>query len=490
VQAAADGTYQLRTDVTGLVELQFTGVDHSAHSVPLLLDKQASLRLDVRLQHNQYVRDLSGVKIIGDFSNFSTENGIFFKKRSDGTYGFTLAVSAPIFKYQLAGFERSGRTVNGPLADRYEYDNDGDYRSLLLPQKGKVQIVLDPRKLVRSTVGPVIAFDPQNQWRKTFTEIIDDLSQESAKFKEYVQTAVASGKDGGQAARSYDWAPANTRFEQRLETTTDPLLRQTILATYFMLGGTNKSVTVAKQAIAEVPPTSPLWQLGPPAMRAPFAVAHQDSAGEAYVQRAINEHPSEAVRTFLLFEGLMTATYASRPDKARSYYDRLVSDYPSSPYATMARERFSPDRKVTTGNPLPSFALPSLQDSTTTYSNATFAGKFLLIDFWAVWCKPCINEMRTLHEIYQKYHPKGLEVLSLSFDRARSDVDEFRRTKWPMPWHHVYVAGGFESATAKTFEVLGIPKPILVDGSGTIVATEAELRGENLDKTLARFLGK
>jgi len=58
-----------------------------------------------------------------------------------------------------------------------------------------------------------------------------------------------------------------------------------------------------------------------------------------------------------------------------------------------------------------------------------------------------------------------------------------------MPWLHAFVEKGFESDLAKRFEVMGIPKPILVDENGNILALETDLRGENLEKTLEKFLG-
>ncbi len=61
--------------------------------------------------------------------------------------------------------------------------------------------------------------------------------------------------------------------------------------------------------------------------------------------------------------------------------------------------------------------------------------------------------------------------------------------KWKMPWLNAFVKGGFQNKIVQDFDVLGIPKPILVNPDGIIVATEEELRGENLEKTLAKYLG-
>ena len=55
---------------------------------------------------------------------------------------------------------------------------------------------------------------------------------------------------------------------------------------------------------------------------------------------------------------------------------------------------------------------------------------------------------------------------------------------------HTFIPGVFEADLAKKFEVAGIPKPVLVGPDGKIVAMQEDLRGDNLEKTLAKYLGE
>jgi hypothetical protein len=96
--------------------------------------------------------------------------------------------------------------------------------------------------------------------------------------------------------------------------------------------------------------------------------------------------------------------------------------------------------------------------------------------------------MEKLHAAYEKFKAKNFQILSLSLDHFRSDVAKFRGDKWKMPWLHTFVTD--DKPLAKAFEVMAIPRPLLVDGNGTIVAMELELRGDQLEKTLAKFLGE
>ncbi len=81
-------------------------------------------------------------------------------------------------------------------------------------------------------------------------------------------------------------------------------------------------------------------------------------------------------------------------------------------------------------------------------------------------------------------------MLSVSLDVSPQDVVKFRKEKWPMPWFQAFANQGPEAKMVKDFEVIGIPHPILVDATGTIVAMDEDLRGESLEKTLEKFLGK
>jgi thiol-disulfide isomerase/thioredoxin len=167
----------------------------------------------------------------------------------------------------------------------------------------------------------------------------------------------------------------------------------------------------------------------------------------------------------------------------------MTSEFAGSLQASIAKSQYAPDRTVREGQAAPDFAFSGLEDSTVAYRVADFRGHYLLIDFWAVWCGPCLGEMRYLHEAYDAFKDRGLTVLSVSFDPRRADVTKFRGGKWHMPWLHAFASQGFSGGEAKAFEIVGIPRPILVDPEGKIVAMENDLRGDRLEPTLTRLLG-
>jgi thiol-disulfide isomerase/thioredoxin len=115
-------------------------------------------------------------------------------------------------------------------------------------------------------------------------------------------------------------------------------------------------------------------------------------------------------------------------------------------------------------------------------------GKVVLVDFWATWCPPCIEELPNVLATYAKYKNKGFVILGVSLDNAVSDLTEFQADHPDMTWVQVCEAKGWDSAIVGTYGVEAIPHTLLLDQTGTVVA--ADLHGDALGDTIAGLLAK
>ncbi|MCG8608161.1 TlpA family protein disulfide reductase [bacterium] len=138
---------------------------------------------------------------------------------------------------------------------------------------------------------------------------------------------------------------------------------------------------------------------------------------------------------------------------------------------------------------IPDFEV-SLLDRDQVVSKSSLKGKYYMLDFWSTSCSICVEEMPNLHEVFEKYRSANFAMISLSLDQSVEKVRKFRASRWQMPWQNVYLSEGFDSAIAKNLQVRGTPTGYLVSPDGIILATTSELTGENLEKTLARYLEK
>lgn len=114
-----------------------------------------------------------------------------------------------------------------------------------------------------------------------------------------------------------------------------------------------------------------------------------------------------------------------------------------------------------------------------------FAGKFVIVDFFATWCKPCVAELPQLEKYYGKYHDHGLEVVTISIDADRGTLDSFLETH-QLPWPVIYDdAQTLEDKLQMKYGVLSLPTVLLLNKEGVVVSLEA--RGPELDRLMERI---
>ena len=108
-------------------------------------------------------------------------------------------------------------------------------------------------------------------------------------------------------------------------------------------------------------------------------------------------------------------------------------------------------------------------------SLSSFKGKYVLIDFWASWCRPCREENPNVVNNYNKFKGKNFTVLGVSLDRSKE------------PWAHVSDLKFWNNAVAQLYSISSIPQNYLVGPDGKIVAKN--LRGPELEAKLCQILG-
>ncbi len=135
------------------------------------------------------------------------------------------------------------------------------------------------------------------------------------------------------------------------------------------------------------------------------------------------------------------------------------------------------------GKTIPDFSATDLDGKP--ISLEAYRGKVLLVDFWAVWCGPCVAEIPNVKKVYNTYKDKGFEVIGISLDKDETKLRDFLKEN-DIPWRQVFDGQGWDSTIPQQYGIRSIPSMWLIDKEGKLISNNA--RGEKLENMVAEAL--
>ncbi len=216
-----------------------------------------------------------------------------------------------------------------------------------------------------------------------------------------------------------------------------------------------------------------------------------------YTKSFIKNNSNSLAGLMALYQQIAPRRYVLNPNEHMEYFElvdsSLMNLHPASEAVRALHSQISEmkrqinsesatDNVIGIGKFAPEIILPSPNGDTIALSS--LKGKYVLLDFWASWCRPCRVENPVLVKNYKKYNEKGFEIIQVSLDKKKEAwLNAIEKDQ--LSWTHVSDLQYWNSAPAKQYGVQGIPANFLLDRSGRIIAKN--LRGDALEAKLSEI---
>ncbi|MFK7952883.1 MAG: redoxin domain-containing protein [Ekhidna sp.] len=167
-----------------------------------------------------------------------------------------------------------------------------------------------------------------------------------------------------------------------------------------------------------------------------------------------------------------------------SIYKEMNEEMPENYLVQNLSNTVNSKKKLAIGQEAPEISLANPDGEVVTLSS--LRGKYVLIDFWAAWCRPCRAENPNVVRMYNKYSGENFEIYGVSLDKTKAAWLKAIEQDG-VPWIHVSDLKFWQSVAAKTYNVSAIPATFLIDPEGKIIAKN--LRGPSLEAKLKEIFG-
>jgi cytochrome c biogenesis protein CcmG/thiol:disulfide interchange protein DsbE len=176
---------------------------------------------------------------------------------------------------------------------------------------------------------------------------------------------------------------------------------------------------------------------------------------------------------------------ARRPSRARLVAAALLPLALLVAWAALLAARSLPSAGPQVGDPAPDFALADLDGQPLRL--ADLGGRPVIVNFWASWCGPCVEEFPILARALREHREEGLVVVGIVV-RDNSEAARGFMTRMDAPWPAAMDPG---EEIARRFGIYAPPETFFIDADGTIAGRQiGQLTSADLDRQLALILGK
>ncbi|MCD0488100.1 AhpC/TSA family protein [Pedobacter sp. MC2016-14] len=196
----------------------------------------------------------------------------------------------------------------------------------------------------------------------------------------------------------------------------------------------------------------------------------------------VKENPNATAASIAIIGSHMNSTNVL---KAEACYAQLTGLAKRGYYAKRIKAFIDASKAITVGKQAPNFILTDLDGKT--FELSKYRGKYLFIDFWASWCKPCREEHPLLKKLNAAYKDQNILFVSISMEASEKNWRQAVADDG-LSWIQLNDPGALKGSLAKSYSVMALPCNFILDPNGKIIATKA--RGQELSDFLLELFSK
>ena len=216
---------------------------------------------------------------------------------------------------------------------------------------------------------------------------------------------------------------------------------------------------------------------------------NENAFEEGFVENLENEikglYSDPFIQEFMTYAMLKWQIYLEGLDEGEETINRYMENSENEIYVSKLQKKIDDWEHLRRGKVAPDFEYPDIDSIAHALSD--YRGKYVYIDVWATWCKPCVAEHPALAELEEKYANDNIVFMGVSTDSDRKAWEEMVREK-QLGGVQLITDEGWPSDINKDYNISGIPRFILVDMEGKLISANAPRPSSDKMKTILKNL--
>ena len=428
--------------------------------------------------------------VIGSFNGFDSRSGKKMTQQDDGSWTTQITSGADTIRYSINRYI-FGSSIAGTKGDVIFREKsrgvDASFvTSLANSEEDSIfHITFDPSAYeeIFQTAQPAIQFS-----NNVAADVKGTAKVYTLMIQEYwnMITARSLARLKGEKSSEYDFSEFLNTISTIENKYTDASVAKAIdIAKFRLLEPTAISVSEAETFLKKMSPNSPIWLMHFPVLTSAVNRAGLENSIDN-LTKIINQTPYSALRGEALYNRLRYYYNEENESEWHSNFTRLVSNHPEHYRTTYAYKKYAPEQPIVKGEPLIYDSFNGLEEGKTV-ELSEIKESYLLIDFWATWCGPCIESLPNLKKTHQELSDKDFTILNISLDENPQQVKRFRNNEITMPWYHAHEKRG--SKKVREMGIVGIPHYVLLGPDRKVITNnQSKLEGDSLTQTLRKHL--